>query len=252
MIRIHQSTSSADAKRYYTQGLNRTDYYTRDGETPGVWFGEGAKRLQLEGEVGREDFFALLDNRNPIDGERLTVRNLGDQRRPGWDVVFSPPKSVSMLRVLTGDDRIREALLNATKDTLAEIETEAITTRIRRDGQYGNTPTGNLIASLFFHDTTRALADGYPDPHDHIHAFIHNATWSEAEQRYQAVDTYDLHIDRPYYEAAFEARLASRLTHLGYGIERIADGWGNCRDHPRHDRLLQSSHQRDRGSRQGT
>ena len=76
------------------------------------------------------------------------------------------------------------AMLEAAKDTLAEIEDEAIRTRLRRGGQQASTPTGNLVASLFIHDTTRALADGRPDPHDHIHAFLHNATWVANEGRW--------------------------------------------------------------------
>ncbi|QJW95417.1 MobF family relaxase [Frigoriglobus tundricola] len=225
MLRIHQSASAGQAKQYYTQALDRTDYYTREGEQPGLWFGRGAARLGLAGEVERDDFFALLDNRQPGTGQRLTARDKGDARRPGWDLVFSPPKSVSVLRALNGDERIAAALLESAQETLRDIEDTAIATRLRRGGQQGTEPVGNLVASLFTHDTTRALADGAPDPHDHIHAYIHNAAWVEREQRWQAIDTHAVHIDRPYYEAAFEARLAKRLTALGYGIERHVSGW---------------------------
>ncbi|OWK38935.1 MobF family relaxase [Fimbriiglobus ruber] len=226
MLRIHQSASAAQAKQYYTQALDRTDYYARDGEQPGIWFGQGAERLGLAGEVSKEAFFALLENRQPGTQQRLTARDKGDQRRPGWDLVFSPPKSVSVLQALTGDERIREAMLTSAKETLAEIEAEAIATRLRRGGQQGIEPVSNLVASLFTHDTTRALGDNTPDPHDHIHAYVHNAAWIEREHRWQAIDTHALHIDRPYYEAAFEARLAARLAHdLGYHIERRSNGW---------------------------
>ena len=83
---------------------------------------------------------------------------------------------------------------------------------MRRGGQQGTEKVGNLVASLFTHDTTRALEDGAPDPHDHIHAYLHNCAWVPREQRWQAIDTHEMHIDRPYYEAAFEARLAKKLT----------------------------------------
>ncbi|QJX01075.1 MobF family relaxase [Frigoriglobus tundricola] len=226
MLRIHQSASVAQAKSYYTQSLGRGDYYARESEQPGFWFGQGAERLGLTGEVTRDQFFALLENRNPGDGKRLTVRDKGDNRRPGWDVVFSAPKSVSLLREITGDDRIATAMRESALETLADIEREAIATRVRRGGQNGTEPVGAIAVSLFTHDTTRPLEDGLPDPHDHIHAYIHNCAWVEREQRWQAIDTHALHIDRPYYEAAFEARLAARLSRdLGYRIERRADGW---------------------------
>src|ERR1700722_6217680 len=159
MLRIHQSISAAQAKQYYTQALDRKDYYTREGEQPGIWFGKGTERMGLTGEGGKEDFFALLENRQPGTQERLTVRDKGDKRRPGWDLVFSPPKSVSALREITGDQRINAAILDSVKDTLCDIEAEAIVTRLRRDGQQGTEKVGNLVACLFTHDTTRALED---------------------------------------------------------------------------------------------
>jgi len=222
MIRIHQSASAAQAKQYYTQALGRPDYYGRDGASPGTWFGKGAERLGLTGDVQQAEFFALIDNRHPTTGQRLTVRDRTD-RRPGWDIVFSPPKSVSVLRAF-GDERIRDALVESATETLSEIEAEAVRTRLRRGGQQGTATTGNLVASLFFHDTTRELADGRPDPHDHLHAYIHNVTWG-AEGRWQAAELYTAHVDRPYYEAAFEARLGKKLVALGYQLERHASGW---------------------------
>jgi conjugative relaxase-like TrwC/TraI family protein len=224
MLRIHQSVSAAQAKQYYTQSLGRGDYYTRNGEQPGHWYGKGAERLGLSGEIGKDDFFALLENTHPSTGERLSVRDIGDKRRPGWDLVFSPPKGVSVLRHF-GDERIAKAMTESVHETLRELEAEAIKTRERRGGKNSTVATGNLIASLFFHDTTRELSDGHPDPHDHIHAYIHNITWAPHESRWQAAELFDVHIDRPYYEAAFEARLAQKLNALGYPIERRADGW---------------------------
>jgi conjugative relaxase-like TrwC/TraI family protein len=227
MIRVYPSASAAQAKRYFVTGLRHGDYYLAASEEPGRWYGRGAERLGLSGEVTQEAFYALLDNQRPDgSGDTLTVRDKGEARRCGTDIVFSVPKSVSALRALTGDDRIRVATMGSAKETLDEIERDAIATRLRRGGQGGTVKTGNAVFALFPHDTTRELDDGRPDPHDHIHAYLLNATYAPHESRWQAIDAFDLHIDRPYFEAAFEARLAGKLAALGYGIERHAGGWG--------------------------
>src|SRR5258705_149271 len=96
MLRIVQSTSAQAAKKYLRESLSRPDYYGEDGHCPGRWFGEGAKRLGLEGDVTQQAFFALADNQHPEAGGRLTVRDVAN-RRPGYDFVFSPPKSVIAL-----------------------------------------------------------------------------------------------------------------------------------------------------------
>jgi hypothetical protein len=110
-------------------------------------------------------------------------------------------------------------------DTLSEDIEPEMKTRLRRAGQDGNAVTGNLVAALFSHDTTRPLKeDGKPDPHLHIHAYCFNRTWAEHEGRWQAAQLGDLHLDRPYLEACFEARLGARLRGMGYELERDGKG----------------------------
>jgi conjugative relaxase-like TrwC/TraI family protein len=223
-LMITMSRSAAAAKKYFAEHLGQSDYLSQDGVRPGVWFGKGAERLGLAGEVSADDFVALADNKDPRTGERLSVRDVANAR-PGYDFTFSPPKSVSALWARTGDERIAEAFRQSVLDTLqGDVEPE-MKTRLRRWGQDGNAVTGNLAAALFAHDTTRPLkADGKPDPHLHIHAYIFNRTWAEHEGRWQAAQLGDLHLDGRYLEAAFEARLGARLRQLGYAIARDGKG----------------------------
>ena len=227
MLRIVQSKSAQAAKNYFRESLSRPDYYSQGGHSPGIWFGEGAKRLGLEGEVYQAGFFALADNKNPESGKRLTVRDM-ENRRPGYDFVFSPPKSVSALWARTGDERIVEAFRESVQATISEDIEPAMKTRLRRQGQNSDVLTGNLVASLFLHEDTRKLEDGKPDPHLHIHAYVFNCTWAvhEGENgRWQAAQLFDLHLDRPYLQAAFEARLAKRLGEMGLATRRHESGW---------------------------
>ncbi len=223
-LKITMSKSGAAAQKYFGEHLRSSDYLSQDGARPGRWFGKGAERLGLQGEVAAKDFIALAGNRNPLTGERLTVRDVANSR-PGYDFTFSPPKSVSALWARTGDERLAEAFRESVLDTLRDDIEPQMKTRLRRDGQDGDAVTGNLVAALFAHDTTRPLKeDCKPDPHLHIHAYCFNRTWAEHEGRWQAAQLYDLHLDRPYLEAAFQARLGARLRQLGYSLERDGKG----------------------------
>ncbi|MGP1345539.1 MAG: MobF family relaxase [Phycisphaerales bacterium] len=232
MLRIHQSENAASAQSYFTQGLAREDYYVDDQEIPGRWGGNGAERLGLLGtgdpSVTREGFIALTENRHPMTGERLTVRQRLD-RTPGYDMSFHAPKGVSLLHAIHGDDRIVETFRAAVHQTMLEIEADAAT-RVRKGGKQEDRTTGNLVWGEFVHLTARPVKAGpddhpEPDPHLHAHCFVFNATFDPIEQTWKAAQFRHLMRDAPYYQAAFHSRLAQGLQRIGYPIARTPKGW---------------------------
>src|SRR5690606_40121691 len=100
MIRMVQSQSAQHAKSYFSQSLKQSDYYLNDQEYPGLFNGRIAKRLGLPSIVTKDTFFSLCDNRNPVTGKTLTLRNKKD-RRIGYDIDFHCTRSVSALLVLS-------------------------------------------------------------------------------------------------------------------------------------------------------
>jgi conjugative relaxase-like TrwC/TraI family protein len=230
MLRIHHSISAAEAKSYYTAGLGQADYYVQGQEIAGRWHGALAPRLGLSGPVTREAFFALCDNRDPSTGQPLTPRSK-DDRRPGYDLTFSAPKSVALLYALTHDRRILEAFDAAGDATMREVEAE-VATRVRVGGQDVDRRTGNALYADFTHFTTRPV-DGLPDPDLHRHYYLFNVTWDAVERRFKAAQLGDIKRDAGYFEAAFHARLAAGLKALGYGIERHGEKWWDVQGIPR-------------------
>src|SRR5947209_8014496 len=95
-LKITMSESGAAAKKYFADHLRASDYLSQDDARPGIWFGKGAARLGLEGEVAARDFAALADNKHPGTRKRLTVRDVG-KARPGYDFTFSGPKSFAAM-----------------------------------------------------------------------------------------------------------------------------------------------------------
>lgn len=218
MLRIIQNSHPAGAKSYYSTA----DYYTEGQELSGIWRGEAARRLGLEGEIKQADWDSLCDNKHPATGEQLTARMKSD-RTVGYDFNFHVPKSVSLLYAMTRDERILDAFRDAMHGTMQDIEAE-MKTRVRKEGKNEDRTTGNMAWGEHVHFTARPI-DGEPDPHLHGHCFAFNTTFDEQEQTWKAGQFRDLKRDAPYFEAVFHSRLAHSLAELGLPIERTRTGW---------------------------
>ena len=215
MLRIFQTRSIEAAKAYYSSGLRETgDYYAEEGR--GVWRGKGAEMLGLSGEVDSEDFHALCENRRPDAGGKLNPREDLD-RRVGYDITFSAPKSVSLLIEVLGDERILPIFQAAVRETMQRIE-EEVCVRVRRGGEVSRRQTGNLVIGEFLHHTSRPV-DGVSDPSTHCHCYCFNTSFDEVEGRSKAAEFFTIKRDAVYYEKIFHSLLAMGLKNLGYGIE---------------------------------
>ena len=210
-----------DAEKYFDEHLAQNDYYAAGEVRPGQWIGAGAERLGLKENVTREQFHALCENLNPETGERLTQRSQKEgQRRVFYDFTCSAPKSVSVLAVTLDDQRLVEAHEAAAKVAFRELETFAAT-RIRKAG-IGNRDrvTGNLVAAVFVHDSSRAL-----DPQLHTHFTVFNATFDEAEKCWKALQAGGMYDAIRYGTAVYRNELAKRVQQIGYRIQPSKHGF---------------------------
>ena len=222
MLRVVSHKSAAAARKYYSEGLHREDYYSEKQEVVGKWHGKAARLLGLTGDVTQEAFAALVENRHPGTGERLTART-NRERVVGYDLNFHAPKSLSVLHALTGDPDIVKAFRESVAEAMADIENR-IATRVRQKGAQENRVTGNFAWAEFVHFTSRPVG-GIPDPHLHVHCFTFNATHDFIEGKWKAGNFRDIKADAPYAEAAFHSRLTAKLAALGFSIERTPKGW---------------------------
>ena len=159
----------------------------------------------------------LASNKVPGGDEQLTVRTK-DNRRAGYHFTFSVPKSVSIYLALSKDKEVETMMQEAFRQTMADIEGR-VETRVRTAGQDSERLTGNMVYASFFHTVTRPM-DGIPDPHYHIHAYVFNGTSDAVEERWKAGQFGGLKREAPFFEAAFNSRLAENLVQAGYGIRR--------------------------------
>jgi len=217
-----------NAKEYFEEHLCVGDYYNEGQQVAGQWLGLGAERLGLSGKVGSEAFLRLCENRHPDSGETLTQRlnttrmdEASDNtanRRIFYDFTFSPPKSVSVVALAGADERILEAHAQAVRSALRELETFA-TTRIRVGKANNDRSTGNFVTAMFTHDTSRAL-----DPHLHTHCIVFNATFDAVENRWKALQNFELLRAKKFAENTYYHELARKLRGFGYGIRNQARG----------------------------
>ena len=64
------SKLSPGQEAYYERSVadGIDDYYAGRGVSPGVWIGQGAAELELEGTVGEGELGRLISGRHPLTG----------------------------------------------------------------------------------------------------------------------------------------------------------------------------------------
>ncbi len=222
----------AQAAHYF---LGQDNYYTENNtlaQEHSQWWGQGAKVMGLSGTVDPATFTRLLQGHLP-NGERLGKKVDGETlHRPGFDLTFSAPKSVSILALLGGDERVFKAVERATDKALELIEREQAKTRVMKDGVLMTERSGKLVVARFLHDLSREN-----DPQLHTHCVILNMTprkdgkWrslasqlgsyrQNSEKIPQGFFEGVRHFQK-YYGAVFRAELAYEMRELGYTVEKI-------------------------------
>ena len=228
MVTAKAQFNLKNAKQYFEEHLAVGDYYEEGQKVAGDWFGDGADRLGLSGKVHAEEFLPLCDNQHPQTRERLTQRLNNTRRSKGqetanrrvfYDFTFSPPKSVSILALVAEDTRLIEAHQRSLRIALQEFEQFAAV-RLRKHGVRDHRVTQNIVAAQFTHDTSRAL-----DPHLHTHCIVFNASFDATENRWKALENYEMLRARKYVENVYYHELTKDLRGFGYSI----------RNHPRGD-----------------
>jgi conjugative relaxase-like TrwC/TraI family protein len=224
-------------------GENLAGYYTATGNPPGRWLGSGCRELGVSGTVSEAQMLALFGQGRHPDTDRILLleratgateqqamaatrlgvpfRHQTDAagRRPvaGYDLVFTPVKSVSLLWAL-GDPTVRDAVLEshhaAVADTLGWLEEHAAFTRTGKGG-IAQVDTRGLTAAGFDHYDSRL---GDPDLHTHVAVSNKVATRQpgpDGRPRWLALDGRALYhagvAASERYNTRLEAGVAARL-----------------------------------------
>ena len=220
MLSIMNLSSAAQAGIYYSGG----DYYEQDkdgksaDELGAEFGGNGSKLLEL-GEYDHSRFVELLEGKISSDIQLGRKGKGGDlEHRPGWDLTFSAPKSVSLMALVGGDERLIEAHQAASRAAMSWLEANHATVRVQQDGDTRWQKTGNLGWGAFTHATSRKL-----EPQLHTHNVVFNASMDK-EGQWRSLESKPLFQSKMTAGMLYRSALAMKCQELGYDI-RSKDGY---------------------------
>lgn len=218
MMSIAQVRSAGSAAGYYS---DRDNYYVLCSLEE-RWAGKGAEQLGLQGAVDKEVFTRVLEGRLPDGADLSRQQDGGNKHRPGYDLTFSAPKSVSLMAMLAGDKRLTEAHNQAVDIAVRQVEALA-STRVMTDGQSETVLTGNLVMALFNHDTSRDQ-----EPQLHTHAVVANVTQHDGEWKTLSSDKVgktgfieNVYANQIAFGKIYRAVLKEKVEALGYETEVV-------------------------------
>ena len=209
------ASAAASTKYFESDG-----YYAKDSEAhrrASAWQGKGAETLGLQGNVDSAPFRSILEGHVGETGQRLGRMRDGEfQHKPGTDITFSAPKSVSLAALVGGDKRIMAAHDKAVSETLKYLEKNVLESRAvnPETGKLERVGNQNMVAATFRHEASRNL-----DPQLHSHAVIANMSQGE-DGKWRTIENHSLYENMKFLGAHYRNILASELSKLGYDIEK--------------------------------
>jgi len=233
VARVRSLTSSSSTAEYFheeggyyvTAGGDREAARAKAEEhrQASAWYGQAAAALGLEPgrKVAAGAFERLLQGHVPGTDIRLGRKRDGrHEHRPGFDITFSAPKSVSLAALLPtqkhprGDRTVLRCHDEAVRAALDWIEETMLQTRgyDPATGQRPRVKGYGLAAALFRHVASRDL-----DPQLHTHAVVANMT-RDAQGRWKSIEPTLLRRNARLIGAFYRNELSRRLIERGYSV----------------------------------
>lgn len=229
MLTISRIGNAQNASKYF-EGLTQKDrivdpatgvvrYFHESGEPPGAWHGSESLGIESGSLVRAGALEKILNGVHPETGASLVQSQAGREHRPGWDLTFSTPKSVSAVWAVADPElrqQIEDAHEHAVREAKKYLDQNAGFTRRGKGGE--ELEQVSLIGIEYQHATSRA-----EDPHLHSHLLIVNVA-KRSDGSLGTIDSRPLYQHRMAAGSLYQAELAARLHVLGFTIEKRAGG----------------------------
>ena len=228
MMSISVIQSSAKQSADYYMNEEKNYYLAEKGlAEPATWHGKGADKNDLLGKaVNQKDLEQILSG---IGKDQEVYAKNG--HRPGWDLTFSAPKSVSIMALVKGDERFIKIHDEAVKTVLNQIEKDTAQVRVKEKVEMRFDNTKNMTFATIRHATSRAM-----EPQLHTHGLTANMSFDQADKLKALASTSIQHNDiingtfeRIYnnqlmYGMMYQSEVAKAVQKLGYAIEPTGNG----------------------------
>lgn len=201
---------------------------------------EGKLRGEIDKSGGINDELkakidSFNDKKSDFNKSLGDAKLVGDNRddngilmhRAGLDITVSAPKSLSILALVGGDERLKDALVDANKEVLEYAEKHFAQGRVWNSElkTQERVDTGNLMVAQYLHSTSRSVDGQTPDPQLHIHNFVSNIT--KTEQGYRALEPRELYRHQNMLGQVAQNAMAEKVQKLGYEVEWTKQKNGN-------------------------
>ena len=218
---IKSISSASNAGKYF--------YWTeKDCECARGWQNtKGCQLLQLN-QLNREDLEDVLEGRINEDGKQIQLGRREEGQivhRPGQELILSAPKSVSIMALVAGDERILDAHEEAVKNVVDYIEQNMVYTRVQEKGNMMFEKTDNMVAAKFTHITARIAKNDethIPDPQLHTHCIVGNMTKCK-DGMWRSIVFDKFYDNKMHIGELYRMELAHGLKELGYKLNLVKD-----------------------------
>ncbi|MFW7382358.1 MAG: MobF family relaxase [Oligoflexus sp.] len=213
MLSLKTIGASSSSHKYYAK------YCQEEGESQGVWTGQGASSLGLEGKVVEPDDMKQLLRGFDLSGKPL-CKNAGEKHRGGWDLTFSAPKSFSIVWASVDEktrQKMEEAVERAAEFSLGYIQEHAAFSRIGEGGK--DLVKGKLVGSRFFHSSNRS-----GDPQCHVHLVVKNVAQCPDGQ-WRTLQGRHFFDHKMAAGSLFKLKLAEETERLGFRVRQGKDSF---------------------------
>ncbi|CCN50837.1 putative Conjugative transfer relaxase protein TraI [Vibrio nigripulchritudo MADA3029] len=229
MLSITPIKTAATAASYYlTEEVGEKEGADAK-KPPSFWLGKLAREAGMKGQpVKPGELQAALEG--TWRGENIHGKR--HQHRCGFDLTLSAPKSLSIMALMGGDERLLTAHDHAVKYTLAHLEKDTAQAKITHTkGTQSFENTGRLLFAVIRHQTSREN-----DPQLHSHALMLNMT-RDSQGRLRALasrlkqdggilqgTSERIYHFQKYYTALYQSHLAKSCERLGYATRAAGKG----------------------------
>ncbi|GEM_PF-5988369 len=184
------------------------EYYCSAGEKP-------REKLERAVDFYNEESFSWLFEKvkakDILSKIKIAESALCGNKRKGYDITYTPGKSVSIGKYILEDGRISEAYKEAINTLVKEVQERIYTRRREGEMRYRERAEGFLIA--FHHDLSREK-----DPNLHTHLFLFNKCL-RGDGRVSAVTPEALYNDKTLLDLITSYQLGYSLQRKGIAIQ---------------------------------
>lgn len=211
MMSISKWQSSSQAENYFQQDL---DYYQKNEEL-GEWFitqemAERYSNIEHQSAITKESYqdFSDLINQN-LKG------NATGEQRAGFDITFSPSKSVDVIYTVASEDMKRDILKAQDRAVNIALEraSQYITYRMRTENGREHFQNNGLAVAKFQH-----LSNRNEEVKIHTHCFIANQTVN-SKGELVSIDNKNLYDNQKLITQIYHQELFQELQKLGFESE---------------------------------